>query len=823
MRRYITAFVIFTMLFFSTISIVKAECTEITGDTVETQQNFQFHGEPPGSPVKIGDKVTINGPDFKSEAKVIGITPDGKLRVGIWSESKNGNVSLNNSKFGKEAWEDTKESNTHTSKGRGDNVGDGFFSDVKSVEGNKFYSEAILFTGNTQASETYKKAAAEKARLGKNFDAKKFMDTQTNSKPGTEDYKKKLDYIKNSTPEQLKAQAQKESQTPQTSMHAKATMVKAIVCKETPGVDLCEDFANWPDPQPMTCHNGTFTPAPGACYKSTREDGPISSYTTRTPLLKDPLTRNPGFCDTDEKSYRTFETMSTFSKYSGKIKVNQKNMQDKLTSIVSQYNNELWTSKFQMEDRFWNPFQEGVISPGLPIYTKDETHYTVELDSWKDKTYVPNSILSESIKYVREKENINNGIVRKYNGSNINVFDKAPNPIVTHRYLDQKIWKDLRSTNIRCDQRYELLVEPRYKLTRHDRYQKVQQRDVKGRQQVMTYNCNEHDCSHWETEGTGKYDKNGNEITKSVYVKETCWDTCCYLAPDDHHQEWPDGETQHSSPAGEIEPIYAPRVKWRYRIGVGNEYHASAKRLTDKAKLTPVPNSKDTQKMKSGYGFKYSGDKWKIVTDYDEPQFKNESDVIRPNKNVALTLRGNIKSQTEYFDPNVQYDRAKNAPERSSSKDSRYIEERIKANKIKSDFNKNAISKFVSKTKDDSSLLRIRPYTKDSSVSGEKIIYRGKAINMETQFEAQSDPNKYYHAYWVTKGEPNLIPAYKQAPLHYVHLDYPSGTMYDIYSINRTYIRNGFTIDAYNTGSIKIVGNMWEDSFSRPDFRKSGN
>ena len=224
--------------------------------------------------------------------------------------------------------------------------------------------------------------------------------------------------------------------------------------------------------------------------------------------------------------------------------------------------------------------------------------------------------------------------------------------------------------------------------------------------------------------------------------------------------------------------------------------------------------------MKSGYGFKYSGDKWKIVTDYDEPQFKNESDVIRPNKNVALKLTGNIKSQTEYFDPNVQYNSAKNAPERSSSKDSRYIEERIKANKIKSDFNKNAISKFVSKTKDHSSLLRIRPYTKDSSVSGEKIIYRGKAINMETQFESQSDPNKYYHAYWVTKGEPNLIPAYKQAHLHYVHLDYPSGTMYDIYSINRTYIRNGFTIDAYNTGSIKIVGNMWEDSFSRPNFKK---
>lgn len=818
MKRYITAFVVFTMLFLNAFSTARAECTEITGDVIETQQNFQFHGNPPGSPPKIGDKVTVDGPDFKSTATIIGQNPDGSFKVGIETESKNADVDMKTAQYGKEAWEDTRDSNTHTSKGRGDNVGDGFFSDVKSVDGNKIYSEATLHTGNTQFSEILDKAA--NAMSDPNYDPKTFLDTQTNLKEGTPAYKNALESIKDKNQTQLRNWAEAQRNTPQTSFHAKTNVVKSVVCKETPGVDLCDDFANWPDPQPMTCYNGTVVPSPGSCSKSIREDGPISSYTTRTPLLNDPLTRNFDLCDLSDKRNQTFETMSTFSKYSGKIKANQKNMQDKIPSIVSQYNNDLWTSKFQKEDRFWNPFQEGVISPGLPVYATDKTHYTVELDSWKDKTYVPNSILTKSINYVKEKEGINNTVVRKYNGSNINVYDKAPNPIVTHRYLDQKVWKDLRSTNIRCDQRYELLVEPRYKLTRHDRYQKVQQRDVKGREKVETYKCYPYDCSHWKKYWTGDYDENGRREYEWEWIDKTCYHTCCRTAPDNHHQEWPDGETQKSSPAGEIPPVYAPRVKWRYRIGVGNEYHASAKRLTDKAKLTPVPNSKDTQKMKSGYGFKYSGDKWKIVTDYDEPQFKNESDVIRPNKNVALKLTGNIKSQTEYFDPNVKYNSAKNAPERSSSKDSRYIEERIKANKIKSDFNKNAISKFVSKTKDHSSLLRIRPYTKDSSVSGEKIIYKGKAINMETQFESQSDPNKYYHAYWVTKGEPNLIPAYKQAPLHYVHLDYPSGTMYDIYSINRTYIRNGFTIDAYNTGSIKIVGNMWEDSFSRPNFKK---
>ena len=819
MKRYITAFVIFTMLFLNAFSTARAECTEITGDVIETQQNFQFHGNPPGTAPKPGDSVTVDGPDFKSTATIIGTNPDGSYKVGIVTESKNANVDMKTAQYGKEAWEDTRDSNTHTSKGRGDNVGDGFFSNVKSVDGNKVYSEATLHTGNTQFSEILSKAAD--AMSDPNYDPKTFLDTQTNLKEGTPAYDNALYAIKDKNQTQLRSWAEDQRNTPQTSFHAKTNVVKSVVCKETPGVDLCDDFANWPDPQPMTCYNGPVTPAAGSCSKSIREDGPISSYTTRTPLLNDPLTRNFDLCDLSDKRNQTFETMSTFSKYSGKIKANQKNMQDKIPSIVSQYNNELWTSKFQREDRFWNPFQEGVISPGLPVYATDKTHYTVELDSWKDKTYVPNSILTKSINYVKEKEGINNTVVRKYNGSNINVYDKAPNPIVTHRYLDQKVWKDLRSTNIRCDQRYELLVEPRYKLTRHDRYQKVQQRDVKGREKVETYNCYPYPCTKRRKTGTQHWSERRQEYVDDYeWYETTCYKTCCRTVADNHHQEWPDGETQKSSPAGEIPPVYAPRVKWRYRIGVGNEYHASAKRLTEKAKLTPVPNSKDTQKMKSGYGFKYSGDKWKIVTDYDEPQFKNESDVIRPNKNVAIKLTGNIKSQTEYFDPNVKYNSAKNAPERSSSKDSRYIEERIKANKIKSDFNKNAISKFVSKTKDDASLLRIRPYTKDSSVSGEKIIYRGRAINMETQFEAQSDPNKYYHAYWVTKGEPNLIPAYKQAPLHYVHLDYPSGTMYDIYSINRTYIRNGFTIDAYNTGSIKIVGNMWEDSFSRPNFKK---
>lgn len=322
MRRYITAFVIFTMLFLNAFSIAKAECTEITGDVIETQQNFQFHGNPPGTAPKKGDTVTVDGPDFKSTATIIGTNPDGSYKVGIVTESKNANVDMKTAQYGKEAWEDSRDSNTHTSKGRGDNVGEGFFSDVKSVDGNKVYSEATLHTGNTQASEIYDKAAA--AKKDPSFDAKTFLDTQTNLKEGTPAYNNMLRDITNNNSQQLGKIAEQQRSVPQTSFHAKTNVVKSVVCKKTPGVDLCDDFANWPDPQPMTCYNGTVTPSPGSCSKSIREDGPISSYTTRTPLLNDPLTRNFDLCDLSDKRNQTFETMSTFSKYSGKIKANQK-------------------------------------------------------------------------------------------------------------------------------------------------------------------------------------------------------------------------------------------------------------------------------------------------------------------------------------------------------------------------------------------------------------------------------------------------------------------------------------------------------------------
>lgn len=816
MRRNITAFVVFTMLFFSTISTVKAEdCIEIPGDVIESRVNYQFPHEPP----QLGDVAPGKSAIGYGEAKVVDFDANGEPIVETTLTVNDSNVDMSTTQTDLDAVYDKRNSNTHHHDVEYPNVPKEQYTQESKVVNNKVISRGIATKGGETEKSMINDRVADAQRHGKTAEEAAAM--YTTLKPGTEAYDKFIIEYNTKSPEQLEKEGQEQRDTRQITQVVKIQRPPTKVCKGDPGWDLCERFASMPKPtKPGNCDNYVPEPSEGACKAYTRDD-PISSYTTRDPVPTQPMIKDEDWCSSKDRNQINFETAETLKKYSGTIKANQRNMQDKVPSLVTQFNEELWTSKYQSEDRFWNPFQEGVISSGLPIKTRDNKYYTVELDSWEDREYRPNSYLPESIEYVRKKEAINDTVVRKYNGTNINIYNKAPNPIVTHRYLDGKVWKDLRSTNIECGMRYKLLVDPKYKITEHIRSQHKQVREIYGRQRVRTEDCHPYPCTKRRKTGTQHWSERRQEYVDDYeWYETTCYKTCCYLEDDNQKQEWNDGETQTTRPAGEIPPVYAPRVKWRYRIGVGNEYHASAKRLTDKAKLTPVPNSKDTQKMKSGYGFKYSGDKWKIVTDYDEPQFKNESDVIRPNKNVALTLRGNIKSQTEYFNPNVQYDSAKNAPEKSSSKDSRYIEERIKSNKIKSDFNKNAISKFVSKTKDDSNLLRIRPYTKDSSVSGEKIIYKGKAINMETQFESQSDPNKYYHAYWVTKGEPKLIPAYKQAPLHYVHLDYPSGTMYDIYSINRTYIRNGFTIDAYNTGSIKIVGNMWEDSFSRPNFKK---
>lgn len=51
-------------------------------------------------------------------------------------------------------------------------------------------------------------------------------------------------------------------------------------------------------------------------------------------------------------------------------------------------------------------------------------------------------------------------------------------------------------------------------------------------------------------------------------------------------------------------------------------------------------------------------------------------------------------------------------------------------------------------------------------------IYRplNEGISRPRHFvDSEADPNRYYHAYWRTRGESNLIPAYRPGPLHLIN------------------------------------------------------
>lgn len=810
-------FLLVSILLISIISIpIKAGCEMIEGDVVETQIEADLTSLGVGESRTFGDvTVTVTGIDPATGGKTFTFT--GQINDA-------GSYDMNSVTTGKEAYYDGRESNTHTGDTTNVQIGDNKFADTKIDANGKMTGSGTTTTGTQKGILLAN--AAEYAKTGKyNFNnpehRARYLES-ANIKPGTVEWAKRDADLKNSNndPNKLKAMAKKENGKNTSTINYKIQKAATQVCKEDPGTDLCEQHAQM-QAQSFPGHNQTCTSSVGSCIKSERQDY-LSSYTTSSPNLSDPTIIKRDMCGPHIRQYNETLTMTQMNQLSGRIQANQQNGQNKLQALVNQFNLPTWTSKWQLESKYWNPFQEGVISPGLPV----RKHMTIELDSWLDQEYSINNILTESVNIWKAAKERNSSVVRKYNGNvDIDVFNNAPNPVVKHRYLDGREWKEINSRVIECQETYELKIEPGYDITIHNRYQKVQQRDIKGATKIETYNCDPYEetvCVRGECLERNKYGR-CIDWDRECH-EETRYHTCCRTVPDDQHQEWPDGETGDSSPGGSIPPIYAPRVKWKYRIGVDNEYHATAYKTTPRARLRPIPNSnRDENTVKSGYGFNYSADRWRVITDYDNPQFNGQSDLVRPNKtNNIIRLNRSLAANTQNFDPDVRFDSARNAPNRSSSKNSRYINERLRTTIVNSTFDRDLISKFVSPNEDDPSIMRLQRNTgTQSGISGGRITRNGSAIQMETEFESSSDPNRYYHAYWVTRGEPNLIPAYRPGPLHYIHLDYRSGSDYDVYSMNRVVIRPGFTIDAFNSGSIRVVGNMWEDSFSRPDFRKS--
>lgn len=549
---------------------------------------------------------------------------------------------------------------------------------------------------------------------------------------------------------------------------------------------------------------------------------PSGSYTTTTPDDSDPATRGrTPFCDDQLPGYLTFsEIMNPFGNrvYDNKTLLNNGTSKYLQYRYQDKFNENPWKSSWRGEKRNWNPFKDGNKLSGIPY----KVAWTEKFDGWYDQEYNINPEAKKSIPIKNKAEADNNRLAQKYgqNGNKFKVFLNAPNkPMeVTALNLDTNTWDKAKTGNAFCVEQYELKVEPRYNILKWTRYRLFDWHHTIGAS--WTYQCVETDkCKEWtqdciEENKDGYCIRWGKEYCAAYYTKAERVDLGGV------NTKYPKGmTTEGPSPAGSIPPVYKQRRKYQYRTGALVEYHAMT-RPYGNTTMIPVPNSKDTSKMKSGYGFGYTSGV-QMITDYDRAPstYKFNPVIIRPNKATNLNIRtNNYKSSYGLFDSNVRYDKAKNAPEMSSSIDKTFIEETLRGGLTKTTFKPSAISNVEKVNGKARNLDGVENLPVKSSLVRKRPIRWGE---MTSTFKISSNPAKYYHAYWKTKGEPNLIPAYKPGPLHYVYLDYPSGSDYTVASLDTINLNGkGFFATGMNTGSIKIVGNMWEDSFSRPNFKK---
>ena len=587
----------------------------------------------------------------------------------------------------------------------------------------------------------------------------------------------------------------------------------------------CAIWNKLPQPAPVTCDDGKHQGYRDQCVIRKEEDFK-SSYTTTTPNNSDPWMRDEtDLCDDDSKNeYLEFsEIMNSFEhnvRSSDDILNNGLNNFN-LKNYTDNFNNNYWKTSYRGELRTWNPFKDGNRLSGIPYKIK----WTSKFNGWYDKVYNINPIITESINHVKEMEAKNKTIAANYNqnGNSFNVFLNSPNKKmkVTALNLDENTWDSAITGNRFCTKQYWVKIEPRYDIYTHEIYQKYDRHVTEN--ESYTYTCVDTDeCKSWDRDCL-RENKNGNCISwgpKYCVAYKTRGEKSDLGGV---NTRYPDGETTKGPfLSGSIPPVYKQRREYKYREGALVEYHTIMRRFGN-TKLTPIPKSNDNSKMKSGYGFGYTSGV-QMITDYDrEPStYRYRPAMIRPNKATNLNIRtNNYRSSYGLFDSNVQYDSKANAPQRSSSIDKTFIEETLIGQLRRTTFRPGIISnvdKLEGKRKDFTDVIKKQV---KSSMVRKKPIRWGE---MTSTFRISSDPTKYYHAFWRTKGEPNLIPAYRPGPLHYVYLDYPSGSDYTVASLDTINLNGkGFFATGMNTGSIKIVGNMWEDSFSRPDFRKSGN
>ena len=474
------------------------------------------------------------------------------------------------------------------------------------------------------------------------------------------------------------------------------------------------------------------------------------------------------------------------------------------------------------EVRAWNPFVgdgdgKKLVLSGLP-YTE---YWTPLFDAWHSYATPIDPMLSHLQQYVNANEDAARSYVRSnfgYNGD-LTVYTNAyPSPIHV-RYLELKTpeWKEADTNNRFCQEQYSMKVKPGIRNIKKEKWDWYKQYTNEG----VLHECVDSDkCKTWTTpcvsrdRETHRCIEYGEKYCSAYYTKVKA--NPVQLKPIEYLRSEIKEERMPDTP-----PLYSLRVKFKYRIGANMEFHALTEELG--SHITPGIERKEggvaqPGTVKSGYGVQYDT-KFRVTTDYDRDKtwasYPTEWHVLRPNKDVPINFTNDsFIRELQMFDPSVTYDKGKDAPTHSSSKNSTYIEELIMERQRQSI---SPILKKISENVGPNGIGKGEPGTPRNWI-GKTNISRGIGLPNDryVTFDGVSDPNRYYHAYWGTNGNPNVIPAYTPAPLHFIHLDYRSETNYDIGSVDTIVFRDDFKASAFNNSAIKVMGNMWEDSFVRP-------
>ena len=473
------------------------------------------------------------------------------------------------------------------------------------------------------------------------------------------------------------------------------------------------------------------------------------------------------------------------------------------------------------EVRAWNPFVgdgdgKQLVLSGLP-YTE---YWTPLFDAWHSYATPIDPMLSHLQQYVNANEDAARSYVRSnfgYNGD-LTVYTNAyPSPIHV-RYLELKTpeWKEADTNNRFCQEQYSMKVKPGIRNIKKEKWDWYKQYTNEG----VLHHCVDSDkCKTWNEECVSE-DEDGY-CTR--YEKTTCATyytkvqaNPVQLKPIEYLRSEIKEERMPDTP-----PLYSLRVKFKYRIGANMEFHALTEELG--SHITPGIERKEggvakPGTVKSGYGVQYDT-KFRVTTDYDRDKtwasYPTEWHVLRPNKDVPINFTNDsFIRELQMFDPSVTYDKGKDAPTHSSSKNSTYIEELIMERQRQSI---SPILRKISENVGPNGIGKGEPGTPRNWIGKTNISHGiGLPNDRYVTFDGVSDPNRYYHAYWGTNGNPNVIPAYTPAPLHFIHLDYRSETNYDIGSVDTIVFRDDFKASAFNNSAIRVMGNMWEDSFVRP-------